>query len=150
MKTAFAVLLVLAAVASASAANTTVATSWKDCGESSWHATNLAVTIVPANPQPGDAYTYTASYDLDETITGGSESMKVTLRGIPVSSSTKDLCTELTGTDTPCPIAAGHITSVTKGTIPADAPSGALSATAKWTDQNGEPVLCIDLTFDLN
>jgi len=150
MKTAFVALAFLAVVACASATNSSAVTSWSNCGESSWHATNLQVTITPSNPQPGDAYTYTADYDLDETITAGKEQVEITLRGIPVSQKTSDLCSALANTDTPCPIQKGHVHSVTKGTVPAGTPSGTLSAKAKWTDQNNEPVLCIDLTFNIN
>ena len=152
MKTAIAFVALMAVVAAAAAtpSNSTLLGSWSDCGESSWHATNLKVTIDPPNPQPGDSYTYTSDYDLDETVTGGQEHVQITLRGIPVSTKTDDLCTALKDTDTPCPIAAGHVHSVTKGTVPANTPSGALTATAKWTDQNNEPVLCIQLTFNIN
>ena len=152
MKTFFVALLLLAAVVGSQAAyaNTTLATGWKNCGDSSYTAQNLQVTISPANPQPGDSYTYTSSYDLTKPVeTGSTETIKLTLRGIPVENKTTDLCTALAKTDTPCPIAAGHVTSVTKGTIPTDAPSGTLIATASWKDQAGNNVLCIQLEFDL-
>ena len=153
MKTFFVAVLLLAAVVGSQAAyaNTTLATGWKNCGDSSYTAQNLQVTISPANPQPGDSYTYTSSYDLTKPVeTGSTETIKLTLRGIPVENKTTDLCTALAKTDTPCPIAAGHVTSVTKGTIPTDAPSGTLIATASWKDQAGNNVLPSSSSFTSN
>lgn len=65
------------------------------------------------------------------------------------SDKTDDLCTDLKSTDTPCPIKAGHVSSVTKGNVPSSTPSGKLVARTSWTDQNGDDVLCVQLTFDI-
>lgn len=108
------------------------------------------MTITPSNPQPGQSYTYTSSYTLDETVNAGKAHYKFELNGIIVSQSTDDLCTDLKKTPTPCPLAKGPVKSTTTGKVPSDIPSGTLTSITNWSDQNGEAVLCIKLVFQEN
>lgn len=73
-----------------------------------------------------------------------------TLNGIPVVSTTTDLCQSLAGSPTPCPLQAGPVKSSTTGTMPSDLPAGTFKGTIKWTDQNGEPILCIEVDVELS
>lgn len=42
-------------------------------------------------------------------VTGGSAVYKATLNGFPVVNSKDDLCSDLSGGDDPCPLAAGDV-----------------------------------------
>lgn len=76
---------IAAAVARATGGNATdAAFTWEDCCSSSCKASNMQITIDPANPQKGQDYTYSSSYDLSEDVTGGKATYKITLRGIPI------------------------------------------------------------------
>lgn len=106
------------------------------------------MSISPDSPRPGQNFSLTSSYTLDEALTGGKVSATVSLNGIPIVQNTDDLCKSLAQSPTPCPLAAGPQKSTTTSQLPADAPSGNYVGTVKWTDQNGQPVLCVQ--FDIN
>lgn len=71
-----------------------------------------------------------------------------TLNGVPVVDKTEDLCKSLAGSSTPCPLSKGPHSSSSTSTLPSDVPSGTYSGTVKWTDQNGQPVLCVKFSFE--
>lgn len=79
-------------------------------------------------------------------VTGGTAKYKASFDGFPVVNEKDDLCTTLEGGDSPCPL-SGHIDSSATDEVPADTPSGTLKGTISWTDQNGEPILCLAYTF---
>lgn len=134
----------------AAAVLATATATFVDCSVHGSHASNMKVSISPANPQPGQTYTYDSSYTLDETVTGGTAKYDIYLNGMLISSSSQDLCTSLAKSNTPCPLKKGPIVGKTTGTVPTDVPSGNLTSVTSWTDQNGQPVLCVDLQFQEN
>ena len=121
--------------------------SWKNCGSDNDHAKDLKITFTQ-NPVPGEPYSYTTSYELDETVTGGKVTTKFFLNGIPISTTTGDLCETLKGGETPCPLEQGKITSHNTGEVPKGL-FGTYGGQTSWTDQNGDPILCIDITLKL-
>eukprot|EP00499_Haloplacidia_sp_CaronLabIsolate_P010601 CAMPEP_0196780156 /NCGR_PEP_ID=MMETSP1104-20130614/7243_1 /TAXON_ID=33652 /ORGANISM="Cafeteria sp., Strain Caron Lab Isolate" /LENGTH=179 /DNA_ID=CAMNT_0042150347 /DNA_START=9 /DNA_END=548 /DNA_ORIENTATION=+ len=124
--------------------------SISSCTKQGSHASDVTVSLDPTNPQAGQNYTLTSSYTLDETVTGGKSSYVGTLNGIPVVSTTTDLCKSLAGSPTPCPLQKGPIKSTTSNTMPSDLPAGTFKGTINWTDQNGEPILCIEVDVVLS
>lgn len=117
------------------------------CTSSDADAKQFVVTMDPEDPKAGSDYTLKFSYVLDKEITGGKAIYKATLNGFPIVNSENDLCEDLAGGDTPCPIAAGRIESTTKGTIAANSPHGKYVATLTWIDQDGNQMLCADVSF---
>lgn len=117
------------------------------CTDSDADAQNFVATMEPENPKVGADYTLKFSYDLSKEITGGKAIYKGTLNGFPIVNSENDLCEDLAGGDTPCPIAPGHIESISTGTIAANSPHGKYVATLTWVDQDGHQLLCTDVSF---
>lgn len=46
------------------------------CGSSGDHAQDVKVSLTPSNPKPGQNFTLTSSYTLDEEVTGGKAAYK--------------------------------------------------------------------------
>lgn len=124
------------------AADASLGATITNCGTSADKAQNLQVTLNPSSPTPGSNMTLTFDYDLTETITGGTADYKVVLNGIPYTSS-KALCTQEA-----CPIAAGHQHDVSTSEFPAGI-TGKMISSISWTDQNGAPVLCVKMVFNV-
>merc|ERR1712093_642136 len=76
----------------------------KSCGAADDLAENVAVTVSPENPTPGQAYTTVTDYTIREgvTITSGKAYYKATLSGFPIVNQSDDLCEDLK-TDHPLP-----------------------------------------------
>ncbi len=72
-----------------------------------------------------------------------------TLSGIPIFSGSTDLCDSLKSSSTPCPLAAGPQTSQSTSTLPSTLPTGLFSGQFSWTDQKGQPILCIKIDINL-
>lgn len=140
---------VIVAAAALLALASTAQGKFIDCTPAGADASGLAVTVTPDNPKPGESYTYSSSYTLDKTVTSGTATYHVYLNGLPISTSSQDLCTALAKTPTPCPLQKGPISSTTKGTIPDDTPSGNLTSVTSWVDQDKNPVLCVNLQFNI-
>jgi hypothetical protein len=144
------VLAVLLLAVGCNAFNFTTSPGWVNCGDSSDHAQNMKVAMSPGfTVHSGDAYTDTSSYTLDKTVTGGTAKYDVTLSGIPVFKQTNDLCDDLAESDTPCPIAAGDINSVSTGEVPSGIPHGMLESKTEWFDQDGERIFCLKFNFKI-
>ena len=120
--------------------------TWTNCGTSSDKASGLSVSFSPKVLPAGAAYTYTTTYTLSETVTGGTIKNSVSLNGIPLKTTSADLCTQLKSGSTPCPL-SGTEKSSKKGTIPKL--SGKYGLKSQWTDQNGAPILCLDVTINM-
>lgn len=112
-------------------------------------ASNVQVSLSPANPKIGDTYTLSTSYDLSADVTGGSAQYKVSLSGFPVVNEKHDLCDDLKDGPTPCPLKAGPISSSITGTVPSSTPHGSYDSTITWTDSNGSEVLCLKFDFSV-
>ena len=65
--------------------------TWSNCGGSSDKASDIAVSFTPKDLTVGAAYSYTTSYTLSETVTGGTIKNVMSLNGIPLSSKSEDL-----------------------------------------------------------
>ena len=125
-------------------------------------ASNVQVTLNPAQPSSGEKYTLTLSFDLAQAVrtatgpsaarvsrstrillsqvTGGSVNYIASVNGISVLNQSTDLCEDLQKGGNSCPLAVGANTLTSSGTMPSV--SGTVKSKAVWTDSNGAPVLC--------
>lgn len=86
----------------------------------------------------------TFDYDLDKEVTSGSSSIAINYNGIPFSPTVDDLCVDQAGgvAPDPCPLKVGHHHNLSESDFPSGI-SGKITTTIKWTDQDGEPILCV-------
>ena len=114
----------------------------RDCGNPSTdQATITGFGFSPLNPVPNDPTELWVAYDLKNPIVGGSATYSVTLNGIPFPATIDDLCTQ-----TGCPKDAGIYNETSKSTFPSGI-SGKLVSKIQWTNQDDEPVWCLESTF---
>jgi hypothetical protein len=114
----------------------------RDCG----HPTTDQAVITgfgfsPSTPVAGDPTELWVAYDLKSPITEGNATYSFTLNGIPFSPTTDDLCTQ-----TECPKEIGTYNETSKSTFPSGI-SGKLVTTIQWTNQDTQPVWCLETTF---
>ena len=124
----------------------------KNCGAADDLAENVAVTVSPENPTPGQAYTTVTDYTIREgvTITSGKAYYKATLSGFPIVNQSDDLCEDLKTGSTPCPL-SGHVHSEETSDMPTGA-HGTLSSTMRWTttmDGAEKEILCLQFQYNL-
>lgn len=83
----------------------------------------------------------TVSYDftVPAVITGGTCKYSFTLNGIPFPATTDDLCTQVV-----CPIEPGRYNQSTSSTFPTI--SGKVIVKTQWYDQDGNNLLCTQIT----
>jgi hypothetical protein len=121
-----------------------VLSSVKQCSGVSGRAKITSLTAVPDTPLPGDNYTLSVVYDLPSpAITGGTAAYSATLNYIPVYSQSYPLCEQ-----TKCPKEVGSNTETSVTTVPTGV-SGKLVTQVKWTDQDNNPVWCVETTFKI-
>ncbi len=118
--------------------------SLRDCGNSS---TDQAVInefgFSPSNPSPGDPTELWVAYDLKSPITGGTVTYSFSLNGIPFTPTVDDLCTQ-----TDCPKDVGYYNETSKSTFPSGL-SGKIVSKIQWTNQDKQPVWCLESTFKI-
>ena len=102
--------------------------------------------MTPAAPISGDIVDIYIQYDLDKTITGGTATYTASFNGFPLSPTTDDLCADMNGTTTPCPILAGAVSFTGASQIGDGTTHGTIAATTTWTDQDGDQILCWGFT----
>ena len=123
---------------------------YKDKTVAGAYSTGLEVNVAPSfTLAKGATYTYTAAYTMTKTVTSGQAVFKTTLSGLPIMNSKEDLCDSLADSPTPCPLAAGKITSETTGSIPSSTPTGTLESTVTYTDADGTQVLSFAICFKI-
>ncbi len=121
-----------------------VLSSVKQCSGVTGRATITSLTAVPDTPLPGDNYTLSVVYDLPTpAITGGTAAYSATLNYIPVYSQSYPLCEQ-----TSCPKNVGTNTETSVTTVPSGV-SGKLVTKVQWTDQDNNPVWCVETTFKI-
>jgi len=127
----------LAAILFATASTATA--SIVDCGPGLFPIDVLAFS--PDPPTAGKDSTITILYDVPAGVelAGGIAQYTYVLNGLPFSPSQNDLCDDIA-----CPIVAGTYNKTTVAPWPSL--SGKLVSTMKWLGQDGELLLCMQIT----
>jgi hypothetical protein len=119
--------------------------TYKSCGDSTDIAQNVVLSVDPVLPQTD--YTLFLDADMSKEVTQGNSHYTVTLNGLPVSTPTNDLCTEIQNSNITCPLYQGHLAMQSKGTIPSGV-SGKIVITNDWVDTiNNQRILCMQFTI---
>lgn len=116
--------------------------SLRDCGNPS--TDQAAITgfgFSPSTPNPGDPTELWVAYDLKTPLTSGTATYSFSLNGIPFSPTVDDLCTQ-----TVCPKEVGFNNETSKSTFPTGV-SGKIVSKIQWTNQDSQPVWCLESTF---
>ena len=121
--------------------------TYRNCGSSSDLAQNLVISIEPDSPTAGQDVTTKFSYDLISEVTGGEASYGFSFNGIPFSPTIDDLCADQAGgcCPDPCPLQVGHHDNESHSEFPSGV-SGKVITTIKWSDQDGNQILCVEWT----
>ena len=112
----------------------------RNCGSSSDQATITSFGFSPENPVAGDQTDLWVAYDLKSDLTGGTATYTINFNGIPLPATKEDLCSQ-----TACPKAPGSFNETSSSEFPNV--SGKITSKIAWTDQNSNPVWCIEATF---
>jgi hypothetical protein len=116
--------------------------SLRDCGNPATdQATITGFGFSPSSPNPGDPTELWVAYDLKSTLTSGTSTYSFTLNGIPFPATVDDLCTQ-----TECPKEIGFQNETSKSTFPSGI-SGKIISKIQWTNQEKQPVWCLETTF---
>jgi len=115
----------------------------KNCGTTGDLAKYVSGSFTPIPPIPGENATLSFIYDLSTEITGGTATYSTTINFIPFPPSTEDLCTQ-----TACPILAGTNTETSTSAFPTGV-SGTIVTKIQWADQDANPILCVQTTFNI-
>jgi hypothetical protein len=114
----------------------------RDCGNP---VTDQAVVtgfgFSPSNPVAGDPTDLWVAYDLKSPITSGNASYSVSFNGIPFPATVDDLCTQ-----TMCPKEVASYNETSHSTFPSGV-SGKIVSKIQWTNQDVQPVWCLETTF---
>lgn len=124
----------------------------QNCGAADDLAQDVAVTVSPENPTPGQSYTTVTDYTIQDgvTISSGKAYYKATLSGFPIVNQSDDLCEDLKTGSTPCPL-SGHVHSEETSDMPTGA-HGTLSSTMRWTTTISgaeKEILCLQFQYNL-
>lgn len=95
----------------------------------------------PSDPSPGDPTELWVTYDLKSPITAGNATYSFSLNGIPFSHTVDNLCTQ-----TECPKEIGSFNETSHSTFPSGV-SGKIVSKIQWTNQDDQPVWCLETTF---
>ncbi|KAK5583093.1 hypothetical protein RB653_004683 [Dictyostelium firmibasis] len=120
---------------------------WSNCGTAADKFQITSVVLDPPTPVKGQPITISASGDLDETVTGGTVSVKVKYGFITLINKSEGICSSQDPLS--CPIAAGPYSKTITETIPADAPSGKYTGNVVIVDQNNAEIACVDVDINL-
>ena len=121
--------------------------TYKSCGDSNDICKNLALNTDP--PVPQTDYTLFLNCDLDQEVSGGTSKYDFSLNGIPFSPSTNDLCTEISNSNTTCPLTVGEYYSMSNGSVPTGV-SGKIIIKNQWYDKVGSRILCMEYTIRIS
>jgi hypothetical protein len=116
----------------------------RNCGNPSIdQATITSMGFFPTNPTPNQDTELWVAYDLRSEITGGTATYSYNYNGIPFSPTSEDLCSQ-----TSCPKAVGTYNETSKSTFPSGI-SGKVVTKIQWTNQDSQPIWCVELTFKI-
>jgi len=136
------ILLLVAAVS----AQTSI--PFTDCSGGTSHAKVSTITANPYPPVKGQDITIAVTGALDEEITASQYTINVTYLGINLLTKTGDLCQ--LSPSFQCPHAAGPISVSDTLNIPSIAPSGTYDINIGANDQNGQVLLCVQVSVSIN
>ena len=118
--------------------------SLRDCGNPVTDQADITgFGFSPSNPVAGEPTELWVSYDLKTPITGGKATYSVTLNGLPFPPTVDDLCTQ-----TLCPKDALSYNETSHSTFPSGV-SGKIVSKIQWTNQDNQPVWCLETTFKI-
>jgi len=120
----------------------TVPVNFTSCGSGDITVSQLDASVWP--PAPGQALTVDATGISSVDITSGTYEVVVSFDGIELVDQKGQLSDITT-----LPITAGSHTLTKTATLPSSLPSGSYDIKASGTDQNGNSLGCVELTFQL-
>jgi hypothetical protein len=122
----------------------TASVALRDCGNpSSNQAVITSLGFFPPNPVPDQDTELWVAYDLRSKITGGEAKYSYAYNGIPFSPTVEDLCSQ-----TSCPKEIGSYNETSHSNFPSGL-SGKIVSKIQWTNQDSEPLWCVELTFKI-
>jgi len=122
---------------------------WKSCNKPGDHVVIKSLKFQPDPPFAGLNETISGVATVDETVSAGSVWVQLNYGPVLLVNNTYNLCQLLVSIGKSCPMKRGIINfSVTEG-IPAAAPEGSYSGTIIATDQNGNELFCLSLSFTM-
>jgi len=110
-----------------------------DCTAVGSIATINGMSLTPDPPVPGQNFSLSVSYLLNEDVIGGTSFYEASLNGLPWTQ-TDDLCTQ-----TSCPIVAGQHTEVSTTEFPTF--TGKLTTAITWDDTSGREIWCVNVVY---
>jgi hypothetical protein len=118
-----------------------VSATMKDCSSTNTigHITNLSMD--PISPVAGSNAIVKVDFMLDAPVTAGTVKYEVSFNGFPLTPTVNDLCTDLEGSTSPCPIVAGPSEYLTDLQMGDDTTHGTLAGKATWSTETQE-ILC--------
>eukprot|EP00455_Lapot_gusevi_P019891 TRINITY_DN2116_c0_g1_i4.p2 TRINITY_DN2116_c0_g1~~TRINITY_DN2116_c0_g1_i4.p2 ORF type:complete len:140 (-),score=58.93 TRINITY_DN2116_c0_g1_i4:101-520(-) len=139
MKAVFVCLIALLAVASA--------TTWTDCTKAGSPAKPSNVQLSPDPPQRSVDCKVSLNGTVSESLNGGQVQLSIVYLGVTVHSQTNNVCDVVK-----CPLSGPFSAAVTVpgSAIPSFSPPGSYTGHGVVTDQNNQPIICVDVHFQLN
>ena len=118
-----------------------VSATMKDCSSASTigHITNLYMD--PISPVAGGNAIVTVDFTLDTPVTAGSVQYEISFNGFPLIPTVNDLCTDLEGSTSPCPLPTGPSQYMTTLQMGDTTTHGTLVGKATWSTTEKE-ILC--------
>ena len=120
---------------------TMVSATMKDCSSTNTigHITNLYMD--PMSPVAGANAVVTVDFTLDAPVTAGTVKYEISFNGFPLAPTVNDLCTDLEGSTSPCPLPTGPSEYMTTLQMGDTTTHGTLAGKATWSTEIQE-VLC--------
>eukprot|EP00198_Chlamydomonas_reinhardtii_P011890 XP_001701227.1 predicted protein [Chlamydomonas reinhardtii] len=118
--------------------------SWTPCDAGLTEFSPSSVVLTPDPPVIGSPATFVISGDIGNELPGGSVDMTVSFSGLPIYSSTSDLCTKTT-----CPVPAGPIAITIVQVLPPIAPPGDYGLQVVARGPDGSELACVNVAFSL-
>ncbi|KAG2487052.1 hypothetical protein HYH03_014298 [Edaphochlamys debaryana] len=118
--------------------------TWSPCDNELTAFVPSSVTLTPDPPVIGSPATFVITGEIANDLQGGSVDMTVSFSGLPIYSSSSDLCSKTT-----CPVPAGPIALTLVEALPPIAPPGdyGLQVVARGSD--GSELACVNVNFSL-
>jgi len=121
--------------------------TWSSCASPDAKAKVQTVTLNPDPIVRGQDVAVELYGELEEIVTGGTAKISISYMGFEVYSRQENNCDVLD-----CPIHSGPLNAsftVEGSAIPSYAPAGQYTGRSVIQDQNGEELVCLDLSFSL-
>ncbi|KAG2427647.1 hypothetical protein HXX76_012297 [Chlamydomonas incerta] len=118
--------------------------SWVPCDAGLTAFSPSSVVLTPDPPVIGSPATFVISGDIGNELQGGSVDMTVSFSGLPIYSSSSDLCTKTT-----CPVPAGPISLTIVQLLPPIAPPGDYGLQVVARGPDGSELACVNVAFSL-